>query len=63
MGIFSSAFGLMLFYMCLTRLGTLTTNAQAYLRIPSASACRWFCSANPCRQTWHLAWSWPVSPP
>jgi drug/metabolite transporter (DMT)-like permease len=24
----------MLFYMCLTRLGTLTTNAQAYLRIP-----------------------------
>jgi drug/metabolite transporter (DMT)-like permease len=34
MGIFSSAFGLMLFYMCLTRLGTLTTNAQAYLRIP-----------------------------
>lgn len=34
MGIFSSAFGLMLFYMCLVRLGTLTTNAQAYLRIP-----------------------------
>ena len=34
MGIFSSALGLMLFYMCLTRLGTLTTNAQAYLRIP-----------------------------
>lgn len=34
MGIFSSAFGLMLFYMCLTRLGTLATNAQAYLRIP-----------------------------
>jgi drug/metabolite transporter (DMT)-like permease len=34
MGIFSSAFGLMLFYMCLTRLGTLTTNAQGYLRIP-----------------------------
>lgn len=33
-GIFSSAFGLMLFYMCLTRLGTLTTNAQGYLRIP-----------------------------
>jgi drug/metabolite transporter (DMT)-like permease len=32
--IFSSALGLMLFYMCLTRLGTLTTNAQAYLRIP-----------------------------
>jgi drug/metabolite transporter (DMT)-like permease len=24
----------MLFYMCLTRLGTLMTNAQAYLRIP-----------------------------
>jgi drug/metabolite transporter (DMT)-like permease len=24
----------MLFYMCLTRLGTLTTNAQGYLRIP-----------------------------
>jgi drug/metabolite transporter (DMT)-like permease len=36
MGIFSSAFGLMLFYMCLTRLGTLTTNAQGYLRIPIA---------------------------
>ncbi|KRQ99707.1 hypothetical protein CQ12_17275 [Bradyrhizobium jicamae] len=34
MGIVSSAFGLMLFYMCLTRLGTLTTNAQGYLRIP-----------------------------
>jgi drug/metabolite transporter (DMT)-like permease len=34
MGIFSSAFGLMLFYMCLTRLGTLITNAQGYLRIP-----------------------------
>ena len=34
MGIFSSAFGLMLFYMCLTRLGTITTNAQSYLRIP-----------------------------
>ena len=34
MGIFSSAFGVMLFYMCLTRLGTLTTNAQGYLRIP-----------------------------
>jgi drug/metabolite transporter (DMT)-like permease len=34
MGIFSSALGLMLFYMCLARLGTLTTNAQAYLRIP-----------------------------
>jgi len=34
LGIFSSAFGLMLFYMCLTRLGTLTTNAQGYLRIP-----------------------------
>ena len=34
MGILSSAFGLMLFYMCLTRLGTLTTNAQGYLRIP-----------------------------
>ena len=34
MGIFSSAFGLMLFYMCLRRLGTLTTNAQGYLRIP-----------------------------
>ena len=34
MGIFSSALGLMLFYMCLSRLGTLTTNAQAYLRIP-----------------------------
>ena len=24
----------MLFYMCLSRLGTLTTNAQGYLRIP-----------------------------
>ncbi|MFH0296952.1 DMT family transporter [Bradyrhizobium sp. 31Argb] len=34
MGIFSSAIGLMLFYMCLARLGTLTTNAQGYLRIP-----------------------------
>ncbi|MEH2536200.1 MULTISPECIES: DMT family transporter [unclassified Bradyrhizobium] len=34
MGIFSSAFGLMLFYMCLTRLGTLTTNSRGYLRIP-----------------------------
>jgi drug/metabolite transporter (DMT)-like permease len=34
MGIFSSALGLMLFYVCLTRLGTLTTNAQGYLRIP-----------------------------
>ncbi|WGR91446.1 DMT family transporter [Bradyrhizobium sp. ISRA435] len=34
MGVFSSALGLMLFYMCLTRLGTLATNAQAYLRIP-----------------------------
>ena len=34
MGIFSSALGLMLFYMCLTRLGTLNTNAQGYLRIP-----------------------------
>jgi drug/metabolite transporter (DMT)-like permease len=33
-GIFSSAFGLMLFYMCLSRLGTLTTNAQGYMRIP-----------------------------
>ena len=31
---FSSALGLMLFYMCLGRLGTLTTNAQGYLRIP-----------------------------
>src|SRR5262245_31451011 len=31
MGIFSSALGLMLFYMCLSRLGTLTTNAQGYL--------------------------------
>jgi drug/metabolite transporter (DMT)-like permease len=34
MGIFSSAIGLMLFYMCLIRLGTLITNAQGYLRIP-----------------------------
>ncbi len=34
MGIFSSALGLMLFYMCLNRLGTITTNAQSYLRIP-----------------------------
>jgi drug/metabolite transporter (DMT)-like permease len=34
MGIVSSAIGLMLFFMCLTRLGTLTTNAQSYLRIP-----------------------------
>ena len=34
MGILSSALGLMLFYMCLMRLGTLTTNAQGYLRIP-----------------------------
>jgi drug/metabolite transporter (DMT)-like permease len=35
MAIFSSALGLMLFYMCLTRLGTLMTNAQGYLRIPT----------------------------
>ncbi len=34
MGIVSSALGLMLFYMCLGRLGTLTTNAPGYLRIP-----------------------------
>jgi drug/metabolite transporter (DMT)-like permease len=34
MGIFSSALGLTLFYVCLTRLGTLITNAQGYLRIP-----------------------------
>jgi drug/metabolite transporter (DMT)-like permease len=34
MGIFSSAIGLMLFYICLIRLGTLITNAQSYLRIP-----------------------------
>ena len=34
MGIFSSALGLMLFYTCLNRLGTITTNAQSYLRIP-----------------------------
>jgi len=34
MGIFSSGLGLMLFYICLMRLGTLTTNAQGYLRIP-----------------------------
>jgi len=34
MGIFSSALGLMMFYICLIRLGTLTTNSQAYLRIP-----------------------------
>src|SRR5258708_1931988 len=34
MGVFSSALRLALFYMCLTRLGTLTTNAQGYLRIP-----------------------------
>jgi drug/metabolite transporter (DMT)-like permease len=34
MAIFSSALGLMLFYICLTRLGTLMTNAQGYLRIP-----------------------------
>ena len=34
MGIFSSALGLMLFYMCLSRLGTLITNSQGYLRIP-----------------------------
>src|SRR5262249_37937001 len=34
MGIFSSALGLMLFYMCLQRLGTIATNAQGYLRIP-----------------------------
>ena len=38
MGIVSSALGLMLFYMCLTRLGTLATNAQAYLRIPMGVA-------------------------
>ena len=34
MGIFSSALGLTLFYVCLSRLGTLITNAQGYLRIP-----------------------------
>jgi len=34
MGIFSSAIGLMLFYMCLARLGTLMTNSQSHLRIP-----------------------------
>ena len=34
MGIFSSALGLMLFYICLARLGTLITNSQSYLRIP-----------------------------
>ncbi len=34
MGIFSSGLGLMLFYMCLSRLGTLTTNSQGYVRIP-----------------------------
>jgi len=34
MGVFSGALGLMLFYICLARLGTLTTNAQSYLRIP-----------------------------
>lgn len=34
MGVFSSALGLMLFYMCLTRLGSLATAAQSYLRIP-----------------------------
>jgi drug/metabolite transporter (DMT)-like permease len=34
MGVFSSALGLMMFYMCLIRLGTITTNSQAYLRIP-----------------------------
>ncbi len=34
MAIFSSALGLMLFYMCLMRLGTLITNSQSYLRIP-----------------------------
>src|SRR5689334_7965021 len=34
MGIFSSALGLMQFYMCLRRLGTITTNSQGYLRIP-----------------------------
>ncbi|QOZ70395.1 DMT family transporter [Bradyrhizobium arachidis] len=34
MGLVSSALGLMLFYVCLGRLGTLTTNAQGYLRIP-----------------------------
>ncbi|KQT03702.1 MULTISPECIES: DMT family transporter [unclassified Bradyrhizobium] len=34
MGIVSSALGLLLFYICLGRLGTLTTNAQGYLRIP-----------------------------
>jgi len=33
-GTAARAFGLMLFYMCLTRRGTLTTNAQGYLRIP-----------------------------
>ena len=65
MGIFSSAIGLMLFYMCLMRLGTLITNAQSYLRIPIGVALSVLCSANPCRPTLRSAWcwSWPASSP
>ena len=64
MGIFSSAFGLMLFYMCLTRLGTLTTNAQGYLRIPIGVGLSVLLLAKPCRPTLRLAscLSWPASP-
>ena len=63
MGIFSSALGLMLFYMCLGRLGTLTTNAQGYCGFRSASASRCCCSAKPCRRISRSAWcwSWPAS--
>ena len=38
MGIFSSALGLMLFYMCLARLGTLTTNALGLLLVMAGVA-------------------------
>ena len=64
MGIFSSAFGLMLFYMCLTRLGTLTTNAQGYLRIPIGVGLSVLLLGEPCRRTSGSAscLSWPASP-
>ena len=64
MGIFSSAFGLMLFYMCLTRLGTLTTNAQGYLRIPIGVGLSVLLLGEtvPSNLALGLCWSWPASP-
>ena len=45
LGIFSSAFGLMLFYMCLGRLGTLTTIRLGYvLQIVALALCGAFCA-------------------